>query len=367
MNEQKIKEALNNLFRRLSTAEDWYDEIELSILSSEIFGTIGTLICCRIELEEMLVYDMGFNSPVRQKKKKPKGELDVKDLVDSPKFIKFVIKTGYDLLVGESSIWVIRYNSFDRAPTAFIGISIDPEKDKELIKSLVKFREPSNNKNRISILSFDKKRGLYTGFKEITLMDINIKDTYNDDLPNQELFEKLRNTMCGGLFLFHGEPGTGKTTYLRYVLQESIEEDYNLIVVPNWATELIGKPEFHQYCMDQPEGTVFIIEESEEIIRSRENGNTSPAISSLLNFCDGLIGHINNVKFICTFNTSEENIDEALRRKGRLQLIYEFRKLSLEKTRKFIPEATEPMPLSEIFGETIRPQAEKKKKIGFLV
>ena len=177
-------------------------------------------------------------------------------------------------------------------------------------------------------------------------MDINIKDTYNDDLPNQELFEKLRNTMCGGLFLFHGEPGTGKTTYLRYILQESIEEDYNLIIVPNWATELIGKPEFHQYCMDQPEGTVFIIEESEEIIRSRENGNTSSAISSLLNFCDGLIGQINNVK---------------------LQLIYEFRKLSLEKTRKFIPEATEPMPLSEIFGETIRPQAEKKKKIGFLV
>ena len=80
---------------------------------------------------------------------------------------------------------------------------------------------------------------------------------------------------------------------------------------------------------------------------------------------DGLIGETFGIKFICTFNTSLDDVDPALLRKGRLSLMYEFKPLTVDKVRAFIPDATEPMTVAEIYNREDNNYKEKDTKIGF--
>jgi ATP-dependent 26S proteasome regulatory subunit len=84
----------------------------------------------------------------------------------------------------------------------------------------------------------------------------------------------------------------------------------------------------------------------------------------MLNLTDGIIGEAFGVKFICTFNCPVNKIDKAVLREGRLSLIYEFKKLSLEKTKELLPTATEPMTLAEIYNTDDNGNKNKDKKIG---
>lgn len=199
MIDENVTRAFNNFLKRISSInDDWYDEIELQLLCADIFGKTGTLICCRVELDHKSIYDVGFENLTQTTRKKLQGDLNIKRLMESPEFTTHPIRVGRDLLVGNSSVWLIRYTRFDKNPSFFFG-------------------------------------------------------------------------------------------------------------------------------------------------------------------------YISNVKFICTFNTSERNIDSALLREGRLRVMYEFKKLSLDKTRAFIPNATEPMTLAKIFKakKTFR-QEMKEKKVGYL-
>ena len=82
---------------------------------------------------------------------------------------------------------------------------------------------------------------------------------------------------------------------------------------------------------------------------------------------DGLLANALKTKFICTFNTGLDKIDEALLRKGRLKLKYEFEKLDLEKTKALCPEAKEPMTLADIYNIDRENDFSRKikTKIGF--
>lgn len=84
----------------------------------------------------------------------------------------------------------------------------------------------------------------------------------------------------------------------------------------------------------------------------------------MLNLTDGIIGEAFGIKFLCTFNCPTNQIDKAVMREGRLSLIYEFKKLTLEKTKEHIPSATSPMTLAQIYNQKDN-GTHKTQKIGF--
>ena len=161
--------------------------------------------------------------------------------------------------------------------------------------------------------------------------------------------KRLNQKEDKGIVLLHGLPGTGKTTYLRYLIGKIRKRV--LFLSPDVAGNLMD-PAFLQLLIDNPD-TVIIIEDAENIIMDRRS-NHSSSVSNLLNISDGLLADFLNVQLICTFNSALTLVDNALLRKGRLIAKYEFGKLSVEKARRLSHKLglnlsiDQPMTIAEI-------------------
>jgi ribosomal protein uS11 len=158
---------------------------------------------------------------------------------------------------------------------------------------------------------------------------ISIEDNYNDDFveENNLIINSLKE---GGtsLCLFHGDPGCGKTHYIRYLIAELCKEKKKVIYFPNEHIHFLSDPSFLHFFKDHKK-SIIIIEDAEEILTSRELSLSNRGISNLLNLTDGLMGDFLELKFVCTFNTAIDKIDKALLRKGRITTNYKFEKLNV--------------------------------------
>lgn len=162
----------------------------------------------------------------------------------------------------------------------------------------------------------------------------------NDSFENVNDMENTFKKTQPGILLLHGDPGTGKTTYIRYLvkeLQERYERDTVFMTAEFFAAH-INSPEFIEFFKENTESSehppIIVIEDAERIILSREDGmNSSSAVSTVLNMTDGLLRDALNVQIIATFNTSVDNVDEALLRSGRLLGRKMFKKISISRAK----------------------------------
>ncbi|MDB5197236.1 MAG: ATPase [Flaviaesturariibacter sp.] len=174
-------------------------------------------------------------------------------------------------------------------------------------------------------------RGLELKALEIKKTKLDIDLFYEDDFKevDEVIQKRLNKKEDKGIVLLHGLPGTGKTTYLRYLIGKIKKRV--LFMSPGIATN-ITNPDFVDLLVNNP-NTVIVIEDAENIIMDRRTSGSS-AVSNLLNISDGLLSDFLNVQLICTFNSSLTLVDEALMRKGRLIAKYEFGKLGIEKAKR---------------------------------
>jgi hypothetical protein len=168
--------------------------------------------------------------------------------------------------------------------------------------------------------------------------DLDLKLHYNDDMfqVHKRLVKKLGDNNGKGLVLLHGIPGTGKSTYIRYLIHHLKKR---VIFLPSRLAGSLDAPSMMTFLIDY-RNSILIIEDAEELIQSRENSKDS-GVSALLNLTDGVLGESLSIQVICTFNTKLANIDGALLRKGRLIQEYEFAALSIDKTRHLLEKLGE--------------------------
>ena len=204
------------------------------------------------------------------------------------------------------------------------------------------------------------KRGFIERTMELKPIKVDLKKNYNDDLPLNEIMNFMKNDNPG-IIMLNGEPGTGKSSLIKYLISEIPDKKFVIIQPETLAKS--NSDQFIEYFTDRSKGTVFILEDCEKILMRRDKGTD---LHTVLNLSDGILGDSLSVKFLCTFNTDLRNIDTALLRKGRLKVRYEMGKLSLEKTKLHIPEATEGMTLAEIYNREENSYGkQERKKIGF--
>ena len=206
---------------------------------------------------------------------------------------------------------------------------------------------------------------------EIRTVHIDVEKSYNDDFkPIYDDIVKFldKNNRKSGIILLNGEPGTGKTFFIRHLVN-TVEGNY--VIVPSVLARHLDSPEMITFLTNNRD-SIFILEDCEDVVKSRDNAIFS-GISSILNMSDGLMSDIFNGKFICTFNCDIGKIDDALLRKGRCAAIYTFDKLKKDKAQVLMNElgkdveVTKDMSHAEIYNcDDINVTGyHKQNKVGF--
>lgn len=247
----------------------------------------------------------------------------------------------YLFLHGEKIIINIDQNGVDDLQDIqfYLGdMTATEDVDTEFLMDIFKFASECTVKHE------DEKRYISivgrTPFGELTLkhrvlkkVEIPNLDLYYGDgftEKHKQMLETVNEKDKSGLFIFHGVTGSGKTNYIRYLINQT-EYGMNFIFYPAASLREITAPDLITFLADY-KNSILIIEESEETVQSREKVDTDKSmISNLLNVTDGLLSDVLNLKIICTFNTDIRNLDKALLREGRLLGIHKFTKISAER------------------------------------
>jgi len=264
---------------------------------------------------------------------------------------------------------IVHFNMYTNDGIILYSAS-DVEFVDKLFKDLSQFKAKREyDKPEISLLT-QGARGLETTELEISKPKFSIKDNYNDDFVevHNTIVKRMKKKNDKGIILLHGKPGTGKTYYVRYLITMLKK---NIIFLPPNLAASITDPTLIKVLIENPD-SVFVIEDAEEIIRSRDHTNNAAAVSTLLNLTDGLLSDTLNIRILASFNTDVSKIDPALMRKGRLIARYEFKELSLDKTQAlsdklgFKKQWEKGQPLTMIYNQDDPDfKVEERKKIGF--
>jgi hypothetical protein len=238
------------------------------------------------------------------------------------------------------------------------------------LDSLKKF-QTKKKKASIQLVKSDMGH-LDTEDYDLMIPPVDLELNYGKDFKkiHKVITDRLNKTNDKGIILLHGDPGTGKTSYIKYLT--SLIKDKDILFIPPSMAEMLSEPTIIPFLMDH-KNSILIIEDAERVISDRE-GNGSPAgVSNILNLTDGILGDCLNIQVIATFNMKREKIDQALLRKGRLIAEHKFEKLSVEDTNKLLKSlkknqtAEEGMVLADIYNidTEVYKTSPKGNKIGF--
>lgn len=219
----------------------------------------------------------------------------------------------------------------------------------------IKIKSPNEN-----VANFDIVVSTQQGLKLHT-MSINYNDKCDIDLhyapmksksdvvPFSVFDGKLKHTLTvkdKGLCIFTGPPGTGKTNYIKRLAYE-LRESHRFIIVKSNVISQLDSPNFQTFLIENVvpynEAGIkvcLVIEDSEELIKSREDGQV-PGISNLLNYTDGIDSDMYKIQVICSANTDINKIDSALKRPGRLITAKEFTSMEIEQAKKLFEHIKE--------------------------
>ncbi|CAF3601937.1 unnamed protein product [Rotaria socialis] len=237
----------------------------------------------------------------------------------------------------------------DQAFDCFMSVMIfhvpqTAERARILLKQLTNFQIFPLTEATLHMVCHNAQRGFYTSpirMKKPHITDLKLHYGENFLDIHKELLETLQEKDSTGITLLHGPPGTGKTFYLRYLINE-IQGKHVIFVPPDLVNDMT-KPDFLPFLMRHP-NSVLIIEDAENIVRDRSQASLLPnqAVSNLLNISDGLLGDAMHQQIVCTFNCDFKGIDPALLRDGRLVIEHKFDKLSIENARRLCVELNIP-------------------------
>ena len=205
------------------------------------------------------------------------------------------------------------------------------------------------------------------------------------DVFHGSLLERI-STEKKGLVLLHGEPGTGKTQYIRHLLKELCAANKAVLYAPPSVSATLAEPQMinfiSNWILEESRDCILLIEDAEPLLESRSGGSDgrSTGITNLLNMTDGILNDILGLMVIATFNIDISKIDPALLRPGRLIARKEFRKLDRQQAETLataigadteFEDAVFPMSIADFYNRgkakkmLIHDYTDKRNTIGF--
>lgn len=199
----------------------------------------------------------------------------------------------------------------------------------------------------------------------------------HDRVPIEEMYPFLNGKNLGeyyddfmkssaSILLLIGPPGTGKTTFIRGMLQHC-----NVSAMVSYDSNVLEK-DFVFANFIEGDKSILVLEDADMFLKSRQEGNTM--MHKFLNVGDGLVTTKNKKLVFSTNLPSIRDIDPALVRPGRCYDIITFRELDQKEAEKLaskfdvtLKDTREKWTISDIFFEqnmiTVKPI---NRKVGFV-
>lgn len=161
----------------------------------------------------------------------------------------------------------------------------------------------------------------------------------NTPMTLDELAVSYRRS-SSNVLMFYGPRGTGKSTLARTLMVKMPDIEHIYLVTDELTTTT---PSFRVWLESLPPKTLIVVEDANNLTRSREDGNQT--MITLLNVSDGVIPK--DIKLLISSNLDDlDDVDTALKRTGRLYGAAKFTVLPEDRVNK-VRELHGMAPLAE--------------------
>lgn len=157
----------------------------------------------------------------------------------------------------------------------------------------------------------------------------------------------------GGVILWHGPPGTGKTWALRALMSSWRWCRSEIVLDPD---EFMTNPAYLMKVMRSESMTkkprLLIIEDADNLVKVSDARSTG--LARFLNLTDGILGQTHDSMVLITTNAPPAQLDPALTRPGRCLAVIEFNALPVGQARSLVGKTDVDIPGAVTLAEAFR-------------